>query len=171
MTAHDLLDILPAPPQPNFRDADAAVPVDADISRVLAAFASPGVGRLAVVNDADVRGFIDEKDFMQWLSASLLPPREDSSWIVAECVPADYSASRIAHAVEDADAHLLNLSAAPSPGGRTRVFLRVSLSDPSPAVRSLERYGYEVVDYRSPDGSRDPVLSRRLDELSLYLNI
>lgn len=171
MNARDLLHILPPAQQPDFRVPDAAVPAEADISRVLAAFAVPEVSRLAIVNGSDDLGIIEEKDFMQWFSSSLFPPRTDSSWIVAECVPADYSASRIAHAVEDADTHLLNLSTAPSPDGRTRIFLRIALYDPTPAVRSLERYGYDVIDYRCPDGGRDPISSRRLDELSLYLNI
>ena len=40
----------------------------------------------------------------------LYPPVADSSRLLVGCSREDYSASRIAHAVEDCDAHLLNLN-------------------------------------------------------------
>ncbi|GFI52668.1 hypothetical protein IMSAGC021_00974 [Muribaculaceae bacterium] len=40
----------------------------------------------------------------------LFPKMEESSTLVLTCRRGDYSASRIARAVDDADAHLLNLN-------------------------------------------------------------
>lgn len=78
-----------------------------------------------------------------------LIPRDDSSIVEIECAPADYSASRIAHAVEDADAHLVDLLTEPGEGGNLRVTLRVRRENPSGVVSSLERYGYTVTDVES----------------------
>ena len=63
-----------------------------------------------------------------------------------ECRPEDYSASQLAHAVEDSDAHLVGLLSTPSDDGRLRVTLRVRHCDPSAAVHSPERYDYKVVE-------------------------
>lgn len=76
----------------------------------------------------------------------LFPHREESSRLLVGCIPAEYSASRIARAVEDADAHLLNLNVT-SDGERmdNRIIaeLRVSHRSPMAVARSLERYGYD----------------------------
>ena len=76
----------------------------------------------------------------------LLPSRDDSSVLIVMCRPSDYSAGVIARAVEDCDAHLLNLNvtADTTPDGLAVIYLRVSHRDPSSVARSLERYGYEV---------------------------
>ena len=70
---------------------------------------------------------------------------EESSTLVLTCRRGDYSASRIARAVEDADAHLLNLNVtADSERSDSRIVaeLRISHRDPEAAARSLERYGF-----------------------------
>ena len=92
------------------------------------------------------------------------------------CRADEYSASAIARAVEDCDAHLLNLNAMPGAdyGFDMVVDLRVDLAAPYAAARSLERYGYAVIDARAdgddPAGG-DDTLRRRVDELMRYLNI
>lgn len=104
---------------------------------------------------------------LQWL----FPPSGDTSTIVIECYRGDYSASRIARAVEDANAHLLNLNVAagsgdPAEAGMATVELRVNLRNAMPAVRSLERYGFTVVSSRGADGDTvDDTLQRRVNEL------
>lgn len=99
---------------------------------------------------------IQEIEGMQGASAEarasllerLLPGREESSVLLLTCRPTDYSASAIARAVEDCDAHLLNLNvtADTTDDGRAVVLLRVSHRDPSSVARSLERYGFQVAD-------------------------
>lgn len=83
----------------------------------------------------------------------------------------DYLASAIARAVEDADTYLLDLSTATSPDGMILVTLRISNPDPAAAVRSLERYGFNVTSASGPADSRLALAAERLDQLQLYLNI
>jgi len=93
----------------------------------------------------------------------------ETSIIRLVCAPEDYSASLIARAVEDSDAHVTALDTG-FEDGRTTVTLRITLRNPEPAVRSLERYGYEVtdIDFSSPE----PTLSEeRLRALQSYLDV
>lgn len=105
----------------------------------------------------------------------LFPDFEESSSLLVSCIPADYSASRIARAVEDADAHLLNLNVT-SDGrhmdNRLVAELRVSHRSPLSVARSLERYGYEVEDMSVPAGEADRrLMEDRIGELLHYLNL
>ena len=105
---------------------------------------------------------------------NLFPAYGDSSTLRVACHRSDYSASKIARAVEDCDAHLLNLnvtSETDPESGHIIVELRVDHLDPESVARSLERYGYEVV-CASFKGDRDESLIRtRYDELMHYLNL
>lgn len=103
------------------------------------------------------------------------------------CRREDYSASRIAHAVEDVNAHLLNLNVTsfgkPEFGNSFEeegdakfpvVFdIRVSHRNSSSVERSLERYGYTVLVSNGSGGSdHDHDISRRrMEELKRYLEI
>lgn len=92
------------------------------------------------------------------------------------CRRRDYSASRIARAVEDCDAHLLNLNVTADTdydtSNRLIVELRVNHRNPSAIARSIERYGYEVVDFESvATNDDDETARRRLDELLHYLEL
>lgn len=105
----------------------------------------------------------------------LFPKMEESSTLVLTCRRGDYSASRIARAVEDADAHLLNLNVtADSERSDSRIVaeLRISHRDPEAAARSLERYGFEIIDLEGSAYADDDSLMRsRYDELMRYLQI
>ncbi|MBD5179269.1 MAG: hypothetical protein HDR45_02855 [Bacteroides sp.] len=87
--------------------------------------------------------------------ARLMPPMQESSRLVVACRPADFSASAIARAVEDTNAHLVNLNVTSRrlDDGRLTVELRTNHRSASAAVRSLERYGYEVLEL---DSAADP---------------
>lgn len=104
----------------------------------------------------------------------LFPPREEASRLLVSCLPSDYSASRLARAVEDADAHLLNLNVT-SDGERldNRVVaeLRVSHRSPLAVARSLERYGYEVLDVEHDALADDDLAAQRLNELLHYIDL
>lgn len=104
--------------------------------------------------------------------AVFFPPQGDSTQLLVACGAADYQASRIAHAVEDADASLLNLNITSMDRGYGRVVvaLRVGHRNPEAVARSLERYGYEVLQTESPL-SADDTLRRRYDELMHYLSM
>lgn len=104
----------------------------------------------------------------------LIPPREDSSVLLVSCRPADYSAGVIARAVEDCDAHLLNLNvtAATTPAGHAVIYLRVSHRDPASVARSLERYGYDVIATNSDSSpAADDEARLRALEVLHYLSV
>ncbi|MCM1337821.1 MAG: hypothetical protein NC187_07940 [Candidatus Amulumruptor caecigallinarius] len=113
---------------------------------------------------------ITPKVSLEWL----MPFSPEASELTLVCPAADYSASRIAHAVEDCDAHLLNLNvtAGSAPGGLTLVHLRVTHREPAAVARSLERYGYEVVDSTAASGHDDSDEARRRAlEAAHYLSL
>lgn len=112
------------------------------------------------------------------------PAVADSMRLLVGCRREDYSASRIARAVEDCNAHLLNLNitdmgGADSDGGDLSarypvlVDLRVGLRNIASVSRSLERYGYAVLDAAGSDGAdaTDDTTRSRIDSLIRYLEI
>lgn len=80
-------------------------------------------------------------------TAMLMPPLPESSRLVVACYPANFSASVLARAIEDTNAHLVNMNvtARRLDDGRLTVELRTNQRNCSAAARSLERYGYEVI--------------------------
>lgn len=108
----------------------------------------------------------------------LFPFLDESSSLTVACHRADYSAGLIARAVEDCDAHLVNLNVTSDnfrdadPTDDTVVIeLRVNHRDPSSIVRSLERYGFRVLATDSADDADDEAVRRRLDEFLRYLEV
>lgn len=103
----------------------------------------------------------------------LFPPVEESSELSVACYRTDYSASRIAHAVEDVDAHLLNLNVTSlvTDHGEVVVDLRVNRRSAASVARSLVRYGYRVVDIHDADEPISDSLSERVGELLLHINM
>ncbi len=115
----------------------------------------------------------------------LFPPMPDSSRLLVGCRSEDYSASLIARAVEDCNAHLLNLNVTSMDGMNGSddradyiesdakfpvVFdIRVSHRDTAGIMRSLERYGYTVLDTENAPGADDDTLRKRIDFLFKYL--
>lgn len=116
----------------------------------------------------------------------LYPPVAESSRLLLGCRREDYSASRIAHAVEDCNAHLLNLNV--TSGSRNDfvnesddesvgdgkfpvvVDIRVSHLNAQSITRSLERYGYTVIGSSSEIPDND-TLRERIDGLFRYLEM
>ncbi len=116
------------------------------------------------------------------------PSVGESSRLLVGCTPEDYSASRIARAVEDCDAHLLNLNitsmgkrddlvsadkAYPDDNFPVIFDLRINQRNASAVRRSLERYGYSVLDAQSSDDSDlvDDIARQRIEEFFRYLEI
>lgn len=128
-------------------------------------------GHVVGVEEGGARvGVIDQTSLLEGLGR-MIPARDDSSIVTLECAPADYSASRISHAVEDSDAHIVDLWSAPAENGKIRVTLRVRRSDPTPTVHNLERYGYDVIDTSSSDYQDAEVAWERLLALNALLNV
>ncbi len=103
----------------------------------------------------------------------LFPHVDDSSSLSVSCYRADFSASRIAHAVEDCDAHLLNLNltSETTPAGEIIIDLRISHRDPARVARSLERYGYSVVAMDDAGGPDIDTMRDRVRQLMLHLGV
>ncbi len=114
------------------------------------------------------------KDIKTYQVDELYPALEGSSHLLIGCRRSDYSASRIAHAVEDCDAHLLNLNMMTddSQNYDMLVDIRVNRLSGEAVARSLARYGYDVLNFTpGSDSSDDSTLRRRVDELLRYLNV
>lgn len=103
----------------------------------------------------------------------LFPLLEDFSELSVACYRSDFSASRISHAVEDADAHLLNLNVTSEtlPSGQIVVDLRISHRDAGAVSRSLERYGFSTVRISSGNDSMRGVVEDRIASLLAQINV
>lgn len=118
----------------------------------------------------DLNAKPDKKDRLE----VIFPPNPESSRLLIGLAKGDFMASHIARAVEDADARLLNMnvtSIVPENNSGLIVDLRVSHRDPQRVMRSLERYGYSVLNVETADESADDTLRRRYDELMHILSI
>lgn len=167
MTARDAISpvMLPAPGTIS-RRVEGDLPLVDVLPRLLD---SPD--RLLEVTEGDIPvGVIDQTSMLTALGL-MLAARDDSSVITVECRPEDYSASLLAHAVEDAGVHLVDLWSVPSAEGRVRVTLRVRCVDPSPVIRSLERYDYNVVEAHGLEYADAEISAQRLTELRAFLQI
>lgn len=125
---------------------------------------------LEVEEDGSVLGVIDQGSMLEALGR-MIAPRDDSSVVTVCCTPGEYSASHLAHAVEDADVHLVDLITAPAEGGRLNVTLRVRCGDPTPVVHNLERYGYEVTESYGENNALESAAIERLLGLKALMDV
>ncbi len=106
----------------------------------------------------------------------LFPPVEDSSRLTVSCRRADYSASAISRAVEDCNAHLLNLNVTAAGtmdpfSDEMTVELRINHRNALAVARSLERYGYRILDLEHAPGADSDTMRERVRELIHYLDV
>lgn len=115
----------------------------------------------------------------------LFPAVPDWTRLQVVCPREDYCASRIARAVEDCDAHVLNLNVSSFGGkvfgshagtdGKSDVTfdIRIDRRDPERVCRSLERYGYTVVASAgsATAGADDSAAMENYRHLMRYLEI
>lgn len=125
---------------------------------------------LGVTDNGETIGIIDESSLLEGLNGMIVP-RDDSSVIVVETSPYSYSASQIAHAVEDADVHLVDLFTSPGVGDIIKVTLRVRTTDPSAVVSSLERYGFDVSEASGSENRDVETAVERLLSLNAMLKV
>lgn len=127
---------------------------------------------LTVMEEGEFLGIIDESSLLEGIGR-MIAPRDDCSVIIVECSPQDYSASVLAHAIEDSDAHLVDLLTVPGENGQLKVTLRVRHSDPTAAVRSLERYDFHVVEAHSSGDTIQSmeIATERLLSLQALMNV
>ena len=151
-----------------------AIAVDADLPLidVLPRLLEAPAREIVVNLNGESIGVIDADSMLEGLGR-MIAVRDDCSVIVLEMPAEDYSASKLAHAVEDSDAHLVDMFSVPGEGSNIQVTLRVRHTDPRASVRSLERYGYHVVEAHgaseSPDGLA--MSAERLLSLQTLMNV
>ena len=114
---------------------------------------------------------VENPDLLQ-----LFPYAGDSASLVVKTRADNYCASILARAVEDCDAHLLNLNVGQRTSGDDgewlTVYLRVDHRNGESVARSLERFGYEVVSVKNTvGGDNDELARQRANELMRYLEI
>lgn len=103
-----------------------------------------------------------------------MPPLQEASRLIVACRADAFSASTLARAIEDSDAHLVNLNVTDHrlDDGRITIDLRTNRRNVSSAARSLERYGYEVISTQGQeDAPADDLFRRRAAELLHLINI
>lgn len=169
MTAKDILSFRkPESSQYPLTKIESDMPVLEVIPRLL----DSSQRELTVVEDEQPLGIIDESSLLEGIGR-MLAARDDCSVITVECAPEDYSASVLAHAIEDTDAHLVDLFSAPGENGRINVTLRVRHSDPTAAVRSLERYDFHVLEAHSSGDTIQSmeIATERLLSLQALMNV
>ena len=169
MTAKDILSIkkLDESNLPKNK-VDSEMPLLDIIPRLL----DSNLRELTVMDQGEPLGIIDQSSLLEGIGR-MITPRDDCSVITVECAPHDYCASMIAHAVEDSDAHLVDLFTSPGDNGNILVTLRVRLSDPSAAVRNLERYNFHVIEAHSSGQSIQSmeIATERLLSLQALMNV
>lgn len=104
----------------------------------------------------------------------IMPPVADSTRFSVLCHRSDYSAARIAGAIEDCEAHVLNINlTADNPGDDlVAVDIRIDRRNVASVSRSLARYGYIVTDIESDDSfGEDDENRRRVNEFLRYLDV
>lgn len=146
------------------------VPADMAMVDLLPRLLDTADHRLGVTDGTTMIGIIDETSLLEGLN-NLITPRDDSSIIVVSTSPSGYSASHLAHAVEDANVHLVDLWTAPGKDDLLEVTLRVRTADPSGVVASLERYGYDVTEAMGEENRNLETAMERLLSLNALLGV
>lgn len=103
----------------------------------------------------------------------LFPAVDESVELSVECRPDQFSASQLARAIEDCDAHLLNMNVTSkrSDDGMITVMLRAGIRNVALAISSLERYGYRVAYVHESDVVGDVALSERINDMLRRMNV
>ncbi|MCH5234123.1 MAG: hypothetical protein J1E16_02425 [Muribaculaceae bacterium] len=169
MTAKDILSIRKSENSPvSNSQVESEMPLLDVIPRLL----DSKNRELTVVEDGEELGIIDQTSLLEGIGR-MIAARDDCSVITVECAPEDYSASILAHAVEDSDAHLVDLFSVPGENGQVKVTLRVRHSDPTAAVRSLERYDFHVLEAHSSGDNIQSmeIATERLLSLQALMNV
>ena len=146
------------------------VPADMAMVDLLPRLLDTADRRLGVTDGRNMIGIVDESSLLEGLN-TLITPRDDSSLVTVSTSPAAYSASQLAHAVEDANVHLVDLWTSPGDQNTLEVTLRVRTSDPSGVVASLERYGFDVVEAVGEENRDLETAMERLLSLNTLLGV
>lgn len=168
LTANDIMH--PAAARDIARPPRRNVTPDTSLPDLLGQILDTPDRKLGVADGQRLLGTIDAGAMLEGLG-HMIAPRDDSSLICVECHPGDYSASALAHAVEDADAHLVDLWTTPTDHGSIRATLRVRHTDPSACIHNLERHGFNVTRSVGASYADADIARERLLGLQALLNV
>ena len=115
-----------------------------------------------------------EKNYTENSQKNLFPYNPDSSRFVVLCRREDYSATRIAHAIEDVGAHVLNLNVTdqkPAGDDLLAVDVRVDRQDISSIIRSVARYDFTVFGEANASTAITEAEQQRIAELLRYIDV
>ena len=103
----------------------------------------------------------------------LFPYNPDSSRFILICNRNDYSASRIAHAIEDCNAHVLNLNVTDDvlSDNMIAVDVRVDRKEIASITRSLARYDFMVINSDDSGNAVSENERQRVAELLRYIDL
>ncbi|GHV50444.1 hypothetical protein FACS1894181_11010 [Bacteroidia bacterium] len=92
--------------------------------------------------------------------------------LVLETLPIDYALSDIARVTEAHHAHVLSLLASiDNQTGRMIITLKIDLEDPTPVVRSFERFNYTVLHCSGGMGIDNESLRDKINEAMHYMQM
>lgn len=169
MTAKDILSY-----GKTIEDCQPSLTVESDmpVIDILPRLLDSPMREIGVTEGGMPLGIIDQTSLLEGIG-NMIASRDDCSIISVECKPEDYSASLLAHAVEDSDAHLVDLFSVPAEDGRIKVTLRIRHSDPTAAIRSLERYDFHVVEAHGASSGiiEAQIATDRLQSLQVLMNV
>lgn len=168
-----LLDANDSIPVSQFVYSDAKVPcvtADASVFDVLAVISSSHSDVVPVV-DVDMRylGSIGQSSMLESLSQMCGATNPGKSVVVSAPL-CDYSLTRIANIVEECDVKIISMLSTVSHGD-VNLMLKFNSDNVESVIRSLERYGYNVLSYGSLDGNSDDTIRRNYDCLMKYLDL
>lgn len=143
------------------------------IRKIISKFVFANLSANLIRNNKTTKELVS-KDFKTYDIDELYPALEGSSHLLIGCRKSDFSASRIAKAVEDCDAHMLNLNVMRDESMHYDLLadIRINRISGEAVARSLERYGFDVISFSTGSSdSTDSSLQRRVDELLHYINL
>lgn len=122
-------------------------------------------------HDGKVEGRITGSDMLSALN-DIFAPGLGCSLIEVECDRNDYSASRLAMAVEDADVSLLGLWRMPYRGrDAVSALMMIDSEAPAAACRSLRRYGYSARPAAGVPDENMQLALNNIEALKMYLEM
>jgi len=131
--------------------------------------------KLSVVPVLDAKsyykGVITTNDLIRHI-AGISSMDQPGGIVVLELIDRDYSLSQIAQIVESNNIKVLSMYiTSPPESTRLEVTLKLNSNDLSSALRTFERYNYEVKTWVASNDSIDQFYQERFDLLMKYMNI
>lgn len=165
----DIAEILTYPDTPANTKSPQRMSDDSSLAKVISVMANEQTDSVILCNEDQSRT-LTAWQALQGV-AQMLPYSDEYSDIQLSCPAHLYSASALTLAAEDADAPVISLLAYPAEPGMLNIYMRINRTDPSQAVRSLERHGFNVTRASGPENIDEQISRERLLELQHYLNI